>query len=316
MPTTSSSAAHDVLDALRVAGVEWCFLHGADLLERGGLSDLDIAARGASSDQIDTFATELASRGLFPLITHEHDVSAAAMFIVTCDLRTSVQLDVTVDPEGRGAYGVRTGVGLDAAHVDERGIAVLGPTDSWLYEVRKRSAKRETARLVALLERPPDALTAMHARADELFAAAHARHVHALLAGAVAPSAGASRRHEAWRRTRRTLRPSGLLVSMPAGAMRDGVAETVRDRLARLVPHTSMATTPRGSVLARLPLPTHGRAARWRAGVVLGVGAPKLGASFRIDDVANADAASAALVSAASARAERQLRRWLARTTG
>jgi hypothetical protein len=149
MGTTSSALARVFLQELAQTGVRSALLHGDDQLAEGVLtSDLDLAFACPFSQAL--AAVEVASTcvRLTPILLWFYDTRSATVVLARlgegADI-DSVQVDLLVDPNGLGKYGVRTAPLVDAA-ASGRTHLIVSPLDEAIYLQRKAALKKQSER--------------------------------------------------------------------------------------------------------------------------------------------------------------------------
>lgn len=161
MPTTNPEMAHRALRGISEGGVRFVVLHGAEKLEEGGISDVDVAVATDPREVIRVSREAWASLGLHPILLWPYDIGGTlTVFLTTGDARDGVQLDMMFDRSGVGKYGVRSDALLQSA-VDGP-IPTLEEPARLIYLWRKRSVKGQLDALPTLRsqasEVPRDAL--------------------------------------------------------------------------------------------------------------------------------------------------------------
>lgn len=307
--TSSSSRPSESRDRLARAALAdlsdpspWILLHGeAALMGDGELSDVDCALEAADPDRLQRQLAEMPGH-LRLVAVWPYDCRGLGLFLATADLTHVVHLDLLADPDGIGAYGIRTHV-LAAGATDAGSHPWRRPDrlDQLLYLLSKRTRKGQDERVRALVDelagQDPARVTA---RADDLLTPVARTRVSRALGTAPArwSSRAAMRLRRAAEETRRRLRrlrhPIGAWVHVvDAGGGPELAIPTHAGVLRR-------APAPSG-LSSRLRLV----AVRWRRGVTVTAGPrPERGASANLDSAAIED-----VQAWMSAHAERSLRR-------
>jgi len=147
MATTDSRLALASLEGMRAAGVRFALLHGADRLSGGEVSDVDLVVGEDPVSVVRRAAVSWQTRGLVPVVLWPYDIGGTAtVFLATPDASEGVQLDLLHDPEGVGKYCVRSGALLASAS-QNAALPTVSAAASLVYQWRKRTAKRDAARL-------------------------------------------------------------------------------------------------------------------------------------------------------------------------
>lgn len=151
MGTNSPDRAREFLRELHGTGIRSALIHGEDMLEAGTLgSDLDLAFASSFGEALDAVELAASRASLTPIVCWAYDTNSTT--VVLAELRADgrvdgVQVDLLVDPEGLGKYGVRTGP-LVAASRPGRLYPRVAPLDEALYLARKAALKAQPERLV------------------------------------------------------------------------------------------------------------------------------------------------------------------------
>ncbi|MFP3882613.1 MAG: hypothetical protein ACLFWH_09875 [Actinomycetota bacterium] len=149
MATTNSSLAVAALDAMKSAGITFALLHGAERLSEERFSDVDLVTDRDPDSVIVASRAEWRGRGLRPVVSSRYDLGGTAVWLTTRDASDGVQLDLMFDPEGRGAYGLRSHELLETAAHDDP-FKNVSTEASLIYLWRKRSIKGQEERLPEL----------------------------------------------------------------------------------------------------------------------------------------------------------------------
>lgn len=170
MPTTSPELIATVVTALDRQEPEWCVLHReAELLSGDVTSDVDTLVSRDPRLVAAELSHALASRDVLLIQSWEYDQCERSNVFVSLDPPESVQLDLVLDPKGRGVCGYRSPVLLSHAEAGARWPTLAAP-DSILYRTRKRQVKRNVKALAELrAERARFDSDVLKSRAAEVF---------------------------------------------------------------------------------------------------------------------------------------------------
>jgi hypothetical protein len=281
----------DVLDVLDRRGVEYAVLHAAERIRAGTVaSDLDIVVAGDPGILIAGLVDELRDVGLTPVMDWNYDLGGTrTVFLAADGGQDGIQLDLLADPEGRGRYGVRSNLLLAGRHFDGR-LPVLAARDEVVYLLSKRLIKgdrRRVAELVAAASADPE----VPSRVAQLLVPSVATAVRAVLDGrrAKPPARPGRRLATGVRLARRFSRPVGFWFHITDRR----VAEEVRDRVARFIPHVTLAAVSDGRSTAVWR--------RWRTrlgpGIALSTGNAAARGADAVIDAPTADEAIASIIS-------------------
>lgn len=211
-------------DVLVVVGPRVVHLHDdGSLRGHAEVSDVDLAAApGTAADVVASLDRAATSAGLVIAGVWPYDVRGAAFLLCPPDLRFVLPIDLLVDADGRGRYGLRTGPLTAAAVPASGGWLVPTPLDRSLYLVAKRLSKGRVADAEAEIGGLADIGQAM-ARTVELFGGSMRAAVQDALRGRGDPSAARRLRPERWagelrRGVRRMARPVGAWVHVRGSA--------------------------------------------------------------------------------------------------
>jgi hypothetical protein len=152
MATTDRCLALASLEGMRTAGVRFALLHGRERLLRGDLSDVDLVVGEDPKSVVRRSWSSWATCGLTPIVVWPYDIGGTAtVFLATPDASAGVQLDLLYDRNGVGRYGVKSPPLLASAD-SSAPLPVVSDSASLIYQWRKRTVKRQTARLKPLEE--------------------------------------------------------------------------------------------------------------------------------------------------------------------
>src|SRR3954471_15480244 len=98
MGSTSSEAHAQVLEAMSATGIEYAFLHGRELYERGELgSDLDLLVNASPWQIVSKLQARLLDLGLTLILAWESDVGTLNTFWWDGRTETGCQVDLLHD---------------------------------------------------------------------------------------------------------------------------------------------------------------------------------------------------------------------------
>lgn len=265
MATTSPEAALGAVAAIEEAGMRFAVLHNEEgLAHRATSSDVDIVADRSAQDVIRVVGEHWHRLGLHPVVVWPYDVGGTgSIFLSTADAGDGVQLDVLYDTRGRGRYGVRSGMLLDAALPGER-FPTVAPPERLAYLLAKRIYKGEldeARRLAEGMGGTPDAI------ALDVLEPATARDVRAFLGdGSAQPRQS---RLGLGRLMSRLRTPVGAWVEISGQDARQLAAGLV-ERFGSFLPRAVFLPTPSLGAWVTTVAPV-----RWRAGIVATYGAAR-----------------------------------------
>jgi hypothetical protein len=298
--TSDPRMVFDILDVLDRHGVEYAVLHGAERIRAGTVvSDLDIVVSDDPGALVAGLVDDLGDVGLTPVMDWNYDLGGTrTVFLAADGGQDGIQLDLLADPDGRGRYGVRSNLLLAGRHFDG-GVPVVAARDEAVYLLSKRLMKGDRTR-VAELAAAAAGDPELPSRVPQLLVPSVATAVQAVLDGRrpKPPVRPVRRLATGVRLARRLTRPVGFWFHIPDRR----VAEAVRDRVARFIPHVTLATVDdrRSAAVWR----------RWRTrlgpGIALSTGKT---AAWGADAVIDAPTPDEALASIVPLMRERTLRR-------
>jgi hypothetical protein len=301
--STDIFAVQHVLGALQQSDMRWALVHGRRQSTQV-VSDIDIAVADVGRRGWIALLDRLAERGLQPVLVWPYDVNSVSIFLGSRSLTQGVQLDILQDPRGGSKYGLRTDAALDHAEL-ENGMPVLTDVDSWLYNVRKQSLKRQNSRLARLIADQPAPTEQLVARAAELFSSFACTQVVGLLHGKSTRRRQVSPGHEAIRAVRRLRTAAGTWIHITDGSA--ALAEDIASRLGRFVVRSEAMRWPPGGYGVTALKSARLAVTRRRASTIVTFGPPCSQADVRVDGSRPPDEVAEAVRVAASTRARDQL---------